>query len=286
MKNVNRYLFFLLIAYSSLLISCYSPRYIHSPVGTNVPILTQKGDSKLAGYYSFNPGEKNNLTTVGKLNSGNGADLEAAYAVTNHWAVQAAYTIRHEKNYADFNINRADSSLITYRRNGAEFGIGYYTSIDKRRASFFQLFGGVGLGRSSFSDKYFTGNMAARNFTMDITRLYIQPAIMIKYGDVFASSFSSRVSFVYFKNVKSDYTAEELLRYQLNDIDRGVKVFWEPAFINAFGLKKLPALKLEIQMGMSFLMTQRFVDYRTVNVSAGLMLDLSRLLQNKSAGKN
>jgi len=276
----------MLIAYSSLLISCYSPRYIHSPVATNVPILTQKGDSKLAGYYSFNPGEKNNLTTVGKLNSGSGLDMEAAYAVTNHWAAQAAYSIRNEKNYADFNINRTDSSLITYRRTGAEFGIGYYTCFDQRRASFFQLFGGIGFGRSSFYDRYFTGNLPARKFTMDVTRLYLQPAIMIRYGDVFASSFSSRISFVYFKNVVSDYTAEETLRYQLKDIERGSRIFWEPAFINAFGLKKLPALKLEIQMGMSFLMSQRFVDYRTVNISAGLMLDISKLFENKSADKN
>ncbi|HOZ77879.1 MAG TPA: hypothetical protein PLY34_07770 [Ferruginibacter sp.] len=286
MKNVTGCFAFWLLAVSLLFSACYSPRYVHSPVAVNVPVLAKKGDSKIAGYYSFNPGEKPNQTTAGKLSSGNGLDIQAAYALTNHLAVQAAFNVRNEKNYADFNINRADSSLISYKRNSIEFGLGYFTYFDKRRASFFQVFAGAGFGSSSFSDKYFTGNMPARNFKMDVTRLYIQPAILIKYGEVFASSLSSRVSLVYFKNVQSDYTAEELFRYQLKDIQKGAKVFWEPAFTNTFGLKKLPGLKLELQMGLAFLMSDRFVDYRTLNISAGLLLDIPAFFDKKDPEKN
>lgn len=252
----------------------------------NVPVLEKKGDSKIAGYYSFNPGEKNNLTTAGKLNSGNGLDVQAAYAVTSHWAVQGAYNVRHEKNHADFNVNRTDSSLLTYKRKSVEFGVGYFTYFDKRRASFFQLFAGAGFGSSSFVDQYFTGNIPARYFKSDVTRLYIQPAILLKYGDVFASSLSSRVSFVYFKNVRSDYSEEEMFRYQLKDVEKDVKVFWEPAFINTFGLKKMPGCKLEIQMGLAFLMSDRFVDYRTLNISAGLVLNIPAFFDRKSRDKN
>lgn len=269
-----------------LLSACYSPRYVYSPAATNVPIITKKGDSKLAAYYSFNPGEKNDLTTAGKLNSGKGIDIEAAYAITDHFAVQAAYSKRWEKNYADFNLNTNDSSLITYSRNGAEFGLGYYTYLDKRKGSFFQVFGGASIGKFSFTDKYFTGNTPVRHFETDVTRLYIQPAITIKYDEVFASSFASRISFVYFRNVKNDYSEEEATRYQLTNIDKDTKIFWEPAFINAFGLKKLPGLKLEIQLGMTFLMTQRFIDYRTLNISAGLMFDIPKFFNAKETQKN
>ena len=121
---------------------------------------------------------------------------------------------------------------------------------------------------------------------MDAARFYIQPAIMVRYSEVFASSLSSRVSFVFFKNIVADYTAEELDRYQLKDIDKDVEIFWEPAFINAFGLKKLPGLKLEIQLGMAFLMSQHFVDYRTFNLSAGLVLDIPKFFKKKTADNN
>lgn len=275
-----------MLALCLLFSACYSPRYVYSPVAVNVPVLAKKGDSKIAGYYSFNPGEKSKVTTAGKLNSGNGLDIQAAYAVASHWAVQGAYTVRHEKNHADFNVNRTDSSLLSYKRNSVEFGLGYFTHFDKRRSSYFQVFAGAGFGSSSFSDKYFTGNIPSRYFTMDVTRLYIQPAILIKYGEVFASSLSSRVSFVYFKNVQSDYTEEELFRYQLKDIQKGAKIFWEPAFTNTFGLKKLPGLKLEVQMGLAFLMSDRFVDYRTLNISAGLVLNIPAFFDRKNTDKN
>lgn len=276
----------MLLATCCLLFSCYSPRYVYSPVSVNVPLLAKKGDSKLGGYYAVNPGEKSAITGAGKLNSGYGLDVQGAYAFTNHLAIQGNYSKRWEKNYADFNLNNSDSSIINYKRNSVEFGIGYYTYIDRRRNSFFQLFGGAGLGHSSFTDKFFTGNLPARNFNMDVTRLYLQPSILMRYGEGFASSFSSRVSVIYFKNVKYDYTTEEAERYQLNDIGKSTKIFWEPAFINAFGLKKLPGLKLEIQLTMAFLMTQKFVDYRTYNLSAGLLLDIPKFFAKKQPEKN
>lgn len=276
----------MLITYCVFLSSCYSPRYVYSPASSNVPLLAKKGDSKLAGYYAVNPGEKATVTSVGKLNSGYGIDVQGAYAVTNHLAIQGSYSKRWEKNYADFNVNSSDSSIINYNRNISEFGLGFYTYIDERRNSFFQLFAGVGFGKSSFTDKFFSGNVPARSFNMDVTKLYLQPAILIRNGEVFASSFSSRVSILYFSNVKYDYTTEESDRYQLKDIGKGAKIFWEPAFVNAFGLKKLPGLKLEIQLTMSFLMTQKFVDYRTYNLSAGMVLDISKLFKKKDGEKN
>ena len=283
MKNKSTYFVFLLLAFCILESSCYSPRYVYSPAASNVPLVTKKGDSKLAGYYSINPGEAKKQTTAGELNSGYGLDIQAAYAFTNHFAIEAAYTKRWEKNYADFNLNSDDSSLINYKRNSAEFGLGYYTYLDKRHASFFQLFAGVSFGKSSFTDKFFTGNFDARHFAMDVTKIYFQPAIMIRHGESFASSLASRVSFVFFKNIVADYTAEELDKYQLKDIDKTTEIFWEPAFINTFGLKKLPGLKLEIQLGMAFLMSQHFVDYRTFNVSGGLVLDIPKFFEKKKA---
>ncbi|MBL0356155.1 MAG: hypothetical protein IPP72_04390 [Chitinophagaceae bacterium] len=264
--------------------SCYSPRYVYSPVAHNVPIITEKGDSKLAFHYSANLGESKKITTIGKLNRGNGLDIQGAYAVTNHFAVQASYARRWEKNYADYNLNSQDTSIITYSRNSTELGMGYYTFISRRRQSVFQVFGGVSFGKSTFTDKYFAGStLNDRYLNLNVTRLYLQPALMMLYEDVFVSTLSSRVSIVYFHNIATDYSSEELKNYSLADLDKKAEIFWEPAFINAFGLKKLPGLKIELQLGMAFLMSQRFVDYRTFNFSAGLVADLPKLFEKKKA---
>lgn len=262
--------------------SCYSPRYVFSPVAHNAPILTEKGDSKLAGYYSTNPGEGKRITSQGKLNRGNGLDVQGAYAITDHFAVQAGYTRRWETNYADYNLNGTDTSIIQYSRNSAGLGLGYYTFLSRRRQSLFQVFAGASFGKSSFTDKYLAGSsINDRYLNMNVTNVYVQPAFMIMNEDVFASTLSSKVSVVYFHNVSTDYSAEELKNYQLTDLDKTPEIFWEPAFINAFGLRKLPGLKLELQLGMAFLMSQRFVDYRSFNFSAGLVLDLPKLLEKK-----
>ena len=39
-------------------------------------------------------------------------------------------------------------------------------------------------------------------------------------------------------------------------------------------------------MGLAFLMSDRFVDYRTLNISAGLVLDIPAFFDKKVPGKN
>lgn len=271
------------------LLSCYSPRYLYSPVAHNVPVLVQKGDSKLAFQYSNTIGEKAKVTTLAKESEGSGIDVQGAYAITNHFAVQAAYAHRSERNFADFNIHSNDTSTINYTRNLAEFGIGYYTFLNGNPRVVFQVFGGAGLGKSSFIDEYQTAGSPAhsRYFKMDVTKLYLQPALMIRYRNTFATSISSRINLIYFRNITTDYSAEELGSYQLKGFDKGAEIFWEPAFVNTFGFKKLPGLQFELQLGMAFLLSERFVDYRTFNLSAGVVLDIPKIFRSKqSSSKN
>ena len=278
----------MLIALCQLLSSCYSPRYVYSPVTHNVPVLLQKGDSKLAFQYSKNIGEKAKVTTLAKESNGTGIDVQGAYAITNHLAVQAAYAHRSERNFADFNLNSNDTSTINYARSLTEFGIGYYTFLNGNRGVVFQVFGGISLGRSSFTDVYQTPGSPIHNrfFNMDVTRLYLQPALMIRYRNTFATSISSRISFIYFRNVSTDYSDDELKNYQLKGLGNGAEIFWEPAFVNTFGFKKLPGLQFELQLGLAFLVSERFVDYRTFNLSAGIVLDLPKLFRGRKNDSN
>lgn len=262
------------------LCSCYSPRYVYSPAAHNVPVLTEKGDSKLAAYYSSNLSSNTNINLADQhKSSGSGYDLQGAVAVTNHFAIQASYIKRKEVNYALNNLNRADSSVINYRRNLTELGAGYYTRLGERGIGLFQVFGGAGMGKSSLLDLYNTGTK--RHFNMTVQKLYLQPAFTFRYENIFTSTFSNRISFIYFDDIATDYSDEELRTYKLSNLNSNRQVFIEPCVITSFGINSLPGIQLEMQFGMSFISGQQYVDHRGFNFSIGAVADLPKLLRGK-----
>lgn len=261
--------------------SCYTPRYAYSPSAHNVPVLVNKGDNKLAINYSVNFADntvKSNVSTTGKAR---GFDAQGAYAVSNHWAVQLNYFNRKERNAGDFDNNLRDSTVINYRRNLTEIAAGYFHQLDENKQVMFQVFAGAGFGKFSFTDdgRDYNGVYRSRFHQSNITKIFIQPALMIRSKGNFAASLSSRHSIIYFKNIKTDYTNTELNNYTLDSLGYRPKFFWEPALVNTFGFKKLPGLQLEFQIGFAFLMSRRFVDYRSSNISAGLLFDLPKLFK-------
>src|SRR6187200_3205193 len=92
--------------------SCYTPRYMYSPSAHNVPVLVQKGDSKLSAMISTNLSE--NSGNHGQVNESKsrGFDLQGAYAITDNFAVQASYLNRTESNNGDTESGRLDHSFI------------------------------------------------------------------------------------------------------------------------------------------------------------------------------
>ncbi|MGG9960181.1 hypothetical protein [Ferruginibacter sp. SUN106] len=268
----------LLIAVCVSLFSCYSPRYVYSPAAHNVPVFTKKGDSKLAANYSFNLSENTIKDSVPVKAKAHGYDLQAAYAITKHWAVQLNYFQRTERNTGDFDTGIRDSVVINYKRNLAEIGGGYFHLL-KNRQSLFQVFAGIGFGKSSFTDDGKDPNRVYRNryHQMNVTKVFIQPAFTVMSKKNFATTFSSRLSAVYFTNINTNYTAAELDNYKLDGLNYSPRIFWEPAIVNTFGFKKLPGLKLEFQLGFAFLVSRRFVDARAFNLSGGLLFDLPKL---------
>lgn len=267
------------IAISLLLFSCYTPRYVYSPSAHNVPVFTKKGDSKLAFNYSVNIADNTVKDNVSTKQKARGYDIQAAYAVTNNWAVQLNYFNRTERNAGDFDNNVLDSVVVNYKRNLTELGVGYFTSLTDNKKSMLQIFGGVGIGKIYFTDNGRNQNNVYRSryYDANITKLFIQPVITVGSKNKFAGSFSSRVSFIFFKNIHTDYTAIELDNYKLDSLNYHPSVFWEPAITNTFGFKKLPGIALEFQLGFAFLVSHRFVDYRAFNFSAGLLFDLPKL---------
>jgi hypothetical protein len=278
----------LLIAFSFSLFSCYTPRYVYSPSAHNVPVLAKKGDSKLAFNYSVNPSDNTVKDSVPVKAKARGYDVQAAYAITNHWAVQLNYMHRTERNAGDFDAGVRDSVVINYKRKLTEFGVGYFHLLSNQR-SLFQAFAGIGLGKFNFTDngKDQGRVLRTRYHRMNVTKLFIQPAFTVRSKRNFAATFSSRHSVIFFSNIQTDYTAAELDNYKLDSLSYSPRVFWEPSVINSFGFKKLPGMQVEFQFGFAFLVSRRFVDARAFNFSTGLLFDLPKLFTlNRYSSKN
>ena len=271
---------FCLLTFAFLIVavtSCYTPRYVYSPAAHNVPIFEKKGDSKLAFNYSANFSTQSAIED----HASTGIDLQGAYAISNKFALQVNYYQRREKNGGDFSALNLDSNIIKYTRHLTEIGFGYYHQLKRNRRAIFQVFAGIGLGRFGFTDIGRDQNNVYHNNFHDagVTKLYVQPAFTIRKKS-FAASLSSRFSLIFFKDIKTNYTATELDNYKLDSLDYRPRLFWEPSIINTFGFKKLPGLQLEFQVGMSLLESRLFIDYRTFNFSFGIILDPPRLLKN------
>ncbi len=260
-------------------IGCYSPRHVYSPAATNVPVFTKKADSKLAAAYSNSAyGSKN-----GKKLYNFGFDAQAAYALCSHWLVFLNQSNRYEKSSGNFQGFNYDSSTILYKRRLTEIGGGYFNVVKDSGKLYFQLLGGLGFGKFKLDDngKDFNSGFYSRYHQTGVTKLFIQPAIQIRYSKNFRSSFASRFIILWYHNIKTDYSVLEQQQYLLDGLTSSPRTFWEPAVINNFSFNKLPAVQFELQFGIAALISKRFIDYRSVNISVGAILDINKLKNNR-----
>lgn len=253
---------------------------MYSPPATNVPVFAKKGDSKVAAYYSNSSFSGRDV----KTNYSYGFDLQAAYAVKKHWLLLVNQTNRYEKTSTNIQTAFRDSNSIRYKRSMTEIGGGFFSAFSDSSKLFIQLLGGIGFGRFSFDDegKKDINVYYSRYHQACVTKLFIQPALQLRSGKYFTSSFASRFIVLWYHSIKTNYTAAEQDSYLLDGLTASARTFWEPAIINNFGLKKIPGLQLEIQIGFSALVSRRFIDYRSVNISAGAVLDISKLKKTRN----
>lgn len=283
---MKKNLFYLVMALAccTVFASCYTPRYMYSPNATNVPNLTAKGDSKLAVYYSVgNKGSRGGVADERKQFRNHGLDLQGAYAVSNHVGLLVNHSTRSEINSGSFE-NLVDSAVIRYNRRLTEFGLGYFGRFNKSK-SLYQVFAGYSFGHSNFTDagKDNSNIYYNRYHQADIRKIFLQPAIQADISPNFTTTFANRFNFVFFNNIRTDYTLQEQESYLLDQVEGRTTVFWEPSLINNFGIKELPGLRFELQIGFASLVSRKFLDYRTLNISIGTMADLGKLFAKKPA---
>ena len=168
---------------------------------------------------------------------------------------------------------------INYTRKLTEFGVGYYKDLTGKKRLYFECFAGLGFGKSNFTDVGKYNNTYHNNFyNMSVSKFYLQPILMGRSKGSFSSSFSNKISEIKFSKISTDYTPDDLHNYRLDSLQSYANVFWEPAYVAAFGFKGLPGLKLEFQTGFSFLLSNHAFDYKDFNFSAGVVFDIPKFL--------
>src|SRR6185312_13632358 len=185
MKNMK--VAILLVSASLYLLSCYAPRYVYSPSTQNIPLLHKKNDLEFSGFYG---GAVNAFKEKG--NSINGFDLHGSWAVSNHFAIMLNESFGWEKNRDNDSFFPNDSSLLKYKRNFTELGIGYFTPVAYNEKMQFQLFGGLALGSSDISDDYISNTLHEDKYhNSSVTKIFIQPAIIYNLSKKFSGALTS-----------------------------------------------------------------------------------------------
>ena len=195
--------------------------------------------------------------------------------MSDHFAIMINKYNRWERNNGANDFTIGDSAIIKYKRGLTELSTGYFTSLRKdSKKSFFQLFAGVAFGKFHLDDNSVNNGIHFSRFHhTHITKIFVQPAIIIGQQQNFTASFSSRISEVFYNKINTDYTSAELDNYLLNDLSESPVFFWEPAISYSLAFKKLKGIRVSFQSGFAILINRRFVDYRTINIALGITVN-------------
>lgn len=267
----------LLLLICLTIISCRTPRFVYSPAPPNNPYFRERGESKLAAYYSTGA-DANELTNE----YNNGFDLQGAYAVSDHFALTADYFKRSEKDgiYED-NRTYFDTSVVRYKRRLTSIGAGYYTPITNDRKITMNVYGGLGFGKYSFSDDGFdNGAGYHRDYSSDMTKWYIQPSINFFVGNYFRTGLISKVSWVRFNDIETSYTSAELSYLDLDRLPGRTLRFFEATWNVQVSFRNMNWFYLDGGFTFSsdpFVNDDTNLEARNFNASIGISLDLSKI---------
>jgi hypothetical protein len=271
-KNTN-----LILIISVLLLSaCKAPRYIYSPALPDQAFLEKKGDSKLAGYYA------GGVSSTGASRSALGYEVQAAYAVTNHWAVLLGHGARREHDFyskfSGFDDYYYLESDVRYKRRMTDIGLGYFTSVGADRLVYLGINGGVGFGNMTMVEqgKALDSSDFSRSYESRLNRLFFTPFINLHTSDNFKLSLSGRFSFVRFREEKNDYLQSEIDYLELATVKNKTQAYWEPALQAQYVFRQAPYLRLEA--GFQFCTDKSYaLQSRSITGFLGLSFDLTKI---------
>jgi len=267
----------LLLIITMAFVSCRTPRFIYSPAPPNNPYFREKGESKLAAYYSTG-GDANELAAE----YNDGLDLQAAYAIGNHFALTTDYFKRSEKD-AIFDYDRSyfDSSIVRYKRHLTNFGAGFFSPITDDKKISINAFAGFGFGKYSFTDNGFDNSVNySRYYNSGMSKWYIQPSVNFFAGNYFRTALIGKISWVHFNDISTSYSAAELNYLSLDLLPGRTLSFFEATWNMQVTFKKMEWLYLDGGLTASsdpFDNNNINLEARNFNASIGLSIDFSKM---------
>jgi hypothetical protein len=225
-----------------LVLTACSPLY--RPNTVNVPLFKEKNE------LSVNAGA-----------SSNGADIQAAYSITDNIAVMA--------NGSFYNANSTEATGIARKENNfGELGVGYYKHLGDDIIG--EIFTGFGMGKAYNQNNYW---IELNSFNrVDYNKIFVQPSIGF-ISNIFELAASIRWSYVDYYNFKSDAP----VNYG-NLPNRSANMFIEPAFTARAGYK---SVKVYGQLGLAMPTMPITYNYRPLMLSMGVNIKIAQRYKDK-----
>jgi hypothetical protein len=259
---------------SMLFSSCTLFRFAYSPTVQQIPAFKEKGESRITAIAAS--------TLVGTENS---YSLQGAYAVSDHFALTAAWngSLRSQDELTTSSGSNTSTEVVKYNRSTAEFGAGIFYPLSKDKQVFFELYGGYGFGKNNINDNVAT-NSGPNGFHYSKTnKFYFQPSFSFHPGTNFTITPALRFTSIGYSDIRTNYDNSELETYQLLEIGRKRLFFVEPALMTSFGFDGAPWFRIQAQMNVSLLTgnTTTHTNYRSNYFSVGFQFDPAKAFKQK-----
>lgn len=227
-----------LMVFLLLLLSSCSPTY-YVPNTSNVPLLSEKGETKISAMF--------------------GSVLDHDYELQiAHSPVDNIGLIGNFYYGSETSTGKGDGQFV-------ELGAGYYTTLSERDYLLFETYALLGAGRvvNSFSSSDKIGELRA-----NAARIGIQPAIGLKIKWV-EIALSGRVAFLNFFNVTGDLRNSNDDSSYVERLRRNNQhILIEPGLTLRAGLKNV---KLQGQYLLSYPIVGRYSRFEDMRFSVGII---------------
>lgn len=216
---------YVLIVISTAITCTSCVHYYYAPNSNNVPLFKEKDEARVAVQYVETGGDEN-------LESAKGVELQTAYALSKHAAVQL--------NFLSAGTSNEDGS-----GNGTyiEAAGGYFKPIGKKKKFVFETYAGFGLGGVT-NHFIYGGNGDVKT---SIAKGFVQPSIGFasRYFSAALSSRFSLVTLTYRSSSIDEIDHQEDFTF-LNTLKGGKSYFfWEPGLMLRGGFREV---QIELQL--------------------------------------
>jgi hypothetical protein len=255
--------------------SCHTPRYIYTPSPANINYFKQKGDAKLNAAYSF--GDKDGPFAYNK-----GLDIQAGYALTNHFAIMASYYHRNEKDNYDnqYNWNPTpvkDTSSVDYKRHFFELGAGYFLPLNKNKTVTYNIYGGIALGSFNMNEyDNYNNSISHYYYKNNVSKYFLQSSFNFMLSPYVNFSFTDRLMSIHY-GITDTLNAG----YYFKDLNKMNLTAFEHTINFQFGIPPIKWMKIDASLTNCYSGGIGDLKTRMVNGSIGLSFDLSKIKKSK-----